>query len=128
MKSAGFRIGMGLLIVLVAVGGLAAFAHYRNAGSGNYACNDAKPGELCASADFYSEYVKWKALQVELGNLQKASIIETMRQKQDQFNGMTQRLNSSMPSGYGWDEQKLRFTKLPESTKPATPVPPPSPK
>jgi len=116
-KTAGIVFGSGIVVILAVVIGYA--IHTRSVAAQPKCTPGA--GELCANDAFYADYERWKELRKELADEQSSAKNRALQDKQDLFNGMTTRLNQSMPSGYGWDENKLKFTKLPEPPKPPAP-------
>ena len=87
----------------------------------SYSCV-AGPGEICASDQFYADYVRWDKLRHELPAMQQVKAVRELQDKSDLLDGMTRRLNAAIPSGYIWDDGKKRFLVAPQ--KPAqAPVP-----
>jgi hypothetical protein len=76
-----------------------------------YACV-AGPDEKCASDLWFSDYTKLMALVKKYTPPQEI---------QDEMAGMRLRLSQQIPAGYGWDDGKKRFVKLP--APPPTPTP-----
>ncbi len=94
------------------------------------------PKELCASDKFFADITRWERLRKEIDTLQTTAdtpqvVIEA---KQDQFDGMTARLQKQIPSrqlgfpvDYKWDQHKKRFVEA-EPIPPITQAPAPAPK
>jgi hypothetical protein len=109
---------------------LLATAQQKPAPSKPYSCV-AGPDELCMSDIFYADYVRWKALQAEVAKDLQSPALLAIQNKQDQLNGMTQRLAGQVQTltqqhpGFTFDDEKVRLVKAPPAKEPApAPVPP----
>ena len=105
----------GILVALVILVFLGAMKMWgEEAKKGKYFCS-AGPNEICPSDLWVADYQKLVALRKKYTAPQDI---------QDMMAGMTNRLASQIPQGYGWDENKQRFVKTPEPVKPAATPPP----
>ncbi len=80
----------------------------------------AGPDEKCPSALFMADFQRVKSIQKELRDA-------GIQQRQDEIQGIVSRLQGQIPSGYSWDETKMRFVKIPVQAAPPPPPPPPPP-
>lgn len=69
----------------------------------------AGPDEKCASDLWMADYEKLIALQKKYAAPQDVI---------DMMSGLRMRLSQQVPAGFGWDDEKKRFVKLPEAPKP----------
>jgi hypothetical protein len=83
---------------------------------------------------FYADYVRWKALQAEVAKDLQSPALLAIQNKQDQLNGLTQRLAGQVQTlaqqhpGFTFDDAKVRLVKAtppPADAKPAAPAPAP---
>jgi hypothetical protein len=67
---------------------------------------DLPPGSQLPSKAFLEEWAKYAALRDEIRAIQEH---DGLTAKTDQLNGMAQRLQTQIPSGFVWDEDALCF-------------------
>jgi hypothetical protein len=107
------------VILVAGVGAGVGWFFYRRASTTPpYSCT-AGQNEQCASDQWYYDYQRFISLRTELNPKPKLSDAE-IKHKTDEMQGLLNRLRIDAPTGYDWDEKKLRFVKR------AVPVPTPT--
>jgi hypothetical protein len=107
-------------ILLAGAGAGGGFYAHRTASPPPYSCT-AGQNEQCASDQWYQDYERFVALRTELNPKPKLTA-DQVRQKTDEMQGILNRLRIDAPSGFDWDEKKLRFVKRPSPPPPPVPV------
>jgi hypothetical protein len=91
----------------------------------------AGPGELCPTAEFTQVYLEMKSLNDDVAHAKDHGSYSEWQHKQWELMGMSMDLNRAVPSGYRWDDTKMKFISnappAPAAPAPAPTAPPPSP-
>jgi len=77
--------------------------------------------EKCPSPEWLADFKRLKAM---------IDKYKMPKDEQDQASGIQQRLMKEIPAGYQWNEEKLKFVKIPAPAAPTTnqgTTPPPAP-
>lgn len=79
-------------------------------------CVATAPNEICPPQEWAEDYAVVLKLRADLSSPE-------LREKVDKLNGMSQRLQNSVPRGFHYDETKKLWDR---DTPPAPPPPPPA--
>ncbi len=116
------KVYIALALAVVALGAGVYIVHSGKA-SAAPSCTST-PESQCASEDFHRGYHRWVSLRDKLAHSQGSESVATREQWQDEFDGLTARLNRGIGQGKIYDEGKDRIVDAPKPPAPPAPVPP----
>jgi len=89
----------------------------------------AGPGELCPTPEFTKVYAEMKSLSDDVTQAKEHGSYSDWQHKQWELMGMSMDLNRAVPTGYRWDDAKMKFISNapPPTPAPVPTAPPPSP-
>jgi hypothetical protein len=108
---------IGVSLGLLVAGTVAVGMHIRSSQADSYHCL-AGQNEVCPTEEYVFAYHQWVALRDKVQHEQQSAAMRSVQQDQDQFSGMTQRLQNAFPPGMQFDEKKLMFIPKPAPLSP----------
>ena len=117
----------GVVAIIVTIGLIMYFISHVITDRDTKAKCVAYAGEICPGNQFYYDYKEWESLKADLDKRHQSKEVIEFQNEVDLITGMTQRLNATVPQGYTWDADKMKFIqKPPANTTPNVIVQPPT--